>query len=176
MKDKFILDACCGAREMWFNKNHPVTIYIDIRKEEKGFSKYHKRLEIKPDKIMDFRRLEFKDNTFKLVVLDPPHLKNLTETSMMKEKYGQLNKETWPADLKKGFEECWRVLEDYGILIFKWNDHDIKFEKVLNLFSVRPLFGTITKARKFSCTKWFCFMKIPPIMQSKNKSNEENVA
>ena len=37
LSDKFILDACCGGRMMWFNKNHPNCLYIDIRKEEKGY-------------------------------------------------------------------------------------------------------------------------------------------
>lgn len=34
MKDKIILDACCGPRMMWFNKHHPSAIYMDIRREE----------------------------------------------------------------------------------------------------------------------------------------------
>ena len=36
MKDKFILDACCGGRMFWENKKHPNTIYIDNRLKEKG--------------------------------------------------------------------------------------------------------------------------------------------
>lgn len=34
------------------------------------------KLEIHPDKLMDARQLEFPDNSFYLVVLDPPHLIN----------------------------------------------------------------------------------------------------
>ena len=34
-EDKFILDVCCGGKAFWFNKNHPNTIYQDIRTEEK---------------------------------------------------------------------------------------------------------------------------------------------
>ena len=33
---KFILDACCGGRMMWTNKNHPNAIYIDNREVEAG--------------------------------------------------------------------------------------------------------------------------------------------
>ena len=73
MKDKFILDACCGGRMMWFNKKHPNTIYIDIRREEKGLCKERPNFEVNPDKIMDFTNLEFPDKKFKLVVWDPPH-------------------------------------------------------------------------------------------------------
>ena len=36
LENKFILDACCGCRMMWNNKQHPNVLYMDIRKEEKG--------------------------------------------------------------------------------------------------------------------------------------------
>ena len=39
-------------------------------------------------------------------------------------------RETWQSDLKRGFKECWRVLEDYGTLIFKWSDSEIPFKKM----------------------------------------------
>jgi hypothetical protein len=35
MKDKFILDACCGCRMFWFNKKHPNAIFIDRRERER---------------------------------------------------------------------------------------------------------------------------------------------
>ena len=34
---KFILDACCGSRMFWFQKNQPNTIFQDIREYNKGF-------------------------------------------------------------------------------------------------------------------------------------------
>ncbi len=162
MKDKFILDACCGPRFMWFNKKHPNTIYIDIRKEKKGFIEARPECEINPDMIADFRDLPFPDKRFKLVVWDPPHIirKNYAKHDMTL-KYGILDKESWPDDYKRGFNEIWRVLEDYGVLIFKFNDNTIKFEKVLKLFPVDPLFGNTISASKNSTTKWFTFMKIP---------------
>ncbi len=159
MKDKFILDACCGPRFMWFNKKHPNTIYVDIRKEEKGFVKERPNCCVDPDVIADFRNLPFKDKQFKHVVWDPPHLLKLMETSIMRKKFGVLNSETWQADLKKGFNECWRVLDDYGTLIFKWNEGNIPTKKVLSLFPVEPLYGHPTA--KSGKTKWMTFMKIP---------------
>ena len=105
MKDKFILDACCGGRMMWFNKKHPNTLYIDIRKEKAGFIKEIPNFKINPDIIMDFRKLKFKDNSFKLVVLDPPHLVRAGE-GIFKKKFGGLIPETWQDDLKRGFKEC----------------------------------------------------------------------
>ncbi len=163
MKDKFILDACCGGRMFWENKKHPNTIYIDNRLKEKGHinqpGKINSSHSVVPDIQMDFRDLKFKDKSFKLVVWDPPHRTDFTKTSIMAKQYGILNKETWPYDLGKGFKECWRVLEDYGILIFKWNEKQIPAKKVLALFPVRPLFGH-PEGHKLK-TYWFCFMKIP---------------
>jgi len=91
--------------------------------------------------------------------LGSPHLKKLTETSILYKKYGCLNAETWQHDLKKGFKECWRVLEDYGVLIFKWNEAQIKIKTVINLFPVAPLFGHPVQTK--TKTHWVCFMKIP---------------
>ncbi len=160
-KKQFILDACCGPKFMWFDKHHPNTIYIDIRSEQKGFVEARKNVEIQPDMIADFRDLPFPDKSFRLVAWDPPHIirKNYAKHDMTL-KYGILDKESWPSDYRRGFMELWRVLEDYGVLIFKFNDNTLNFKKVLELFPVQPLFGnTISNAK--SKTKWFCFMKIP---------------
>ncbi len=166
MKNKFILDACCGGRMMWFDKKHPNTLYIDFRKENKGLIKQIPNFEVNPDIIMDFRKLDFPDKTFKLVVWDPPHGISFTKTSIMAKKFGCLNAETWQSDLKRGFKEIWRVLTDYGVLVFKWNDTDIPYKKVLAQFSENPLFYNITAGPKVLKTKgnrsyWFCFMRIP---------------
>jgi len=168
-KDKFILDACCGPKAMWLNKDHPNTVYIDIRKETKGFIGYGQNESINPDFVMDFRKMEFEDKSFKLVVFDPPHLSKLGKTSMFRKKYGCLVPETWPSDLEKGFSECWRVLEDYGVLVFKWSNSEIPFKKVLELIPHKPLFFNITNNKATSVTKWFCFMKIPKLVLEKKK-------
>lgn len=159
MKEKFILDACCGSRMFWFNKKHPNALYIDSRIEKAGYIKSRRYREVKPDKKMDFRSLKFSDKSFKLVVWDPPHRTDFTKTSIMAKNYGILNKETWQWDLKKGFDECWRVLENYGILIFKWCDRQIKAKTLIKIFGEEPLFGHPTKSN--ATTHWFCFMKIP---------------
>ena len=161
MKDKFILDACCGPRMFWFNKQHPNCIYIDKRVEEKGFVISRDKREVKPDIVMNFKNMTFPDKSFKLIVWDPPHLIHKEAKSIMGKSYGVLNPETWQYDLKKGFEECWRVLEDYGVLIFKFNSHHISFKKVLKQFPIEPLFGQKTVSKTTSETKWFTFMKIP---------------
>ncbi len=158
LKNKFILDACCGGRMFWFNKRHPNTLYIDKRIAQKGHRKHRPNHEVKPDIIMDFRSMDFPDSSFKLIVWDPPHLKSLGETSDMRKTFGCLNNETWQSDLKRGFDECWRVLEDNGILIFKWNESEILVKDILKILKREPLFGHPTGSK--SKTHWFCFMKI----------------
>lgn len=59
--------------------------------------------------------------------------------------------------LSKGFAECFRVLEPCGILIFKWNETDIKVLEILALTPEKPIFGH--KSGKASKTHWMCFMK-----------------
>jgi len=162
MSDKFILDACCGARLMWVNKNHSNTLYIDVRKEEKGFLPSRPTREINPDVIADFRDLSFLgDKKFKLIVWDPPHLLGKNYKSRITKNYGFLLADSFDSDFKTGFAELWNHLEDYGVLIFKFNDYHIPFKRVLSLFHTQPLFQNTISKNKDSKTKWFCFMKIP---------------
>lgn len=87
--DKIILDACCGSRMFWFDKYNPKVLFADIRNEEHELCDGRK-LEIKPDMQIDFRMMPFKDNSFKMVVFDPPHFKKLGKSSWMAKKYGVL--------------------------------------------------------------------------------------
>lgn len=171
MSEKFILDAGCGGRQFWINNEHPNTVFIDNRQLKKPFDSkdypyYRPDFTIEPNILMDFRMMGFKDKSFKLIIWDPPHISTLGKTSIYAKKYGCLNKETWPLDLKHGFRELIRTLDDYGTLIFKWHDEEIQIKKVLKLFSMAPLFGHTTGSN--SKTKWLCFMKIP---RTRVKSN-----
>ena len=157
-KNKKILDACCGSRMFWFNKKHPDVLYIDNRvmapvKQTNGAT-----IEVRPDIVMDFRKLDLPDASFSLVVFDPPHiLKRGGKNSWMKQKYGELDKITWRQDLKLGFAELFRVLKQDGVLIFKWNESDILVREVLALTPIRPLFGH--RSGKAAKTLWIAFMK-----------------
>jgi len=157
--NKVILDACCGARLFWFDKHQSETIFIDNRIEEKGFVDNRPNREVKPDIVMDFRKMDFPNKRFKLVVFDPPHLKGKVNGCRMTKTYGSLHPITWQSDIKKGFDECWRVLEDYGILIFKWNEASVKRKEILEVIEKEPLFGHPNGSK--IPTNWFCFMKIP---------------
>jgi ubiquinone/menaquinone biosynthesis C-methylase UbiE len=150
--EKYILDACCGSRMFWFDRMHKNTIYMDNRELEDTLCDGRKLI-VKPDVVADFREMPFDDNTFKLVVFDPPHLIKIGETSWMAKKYGKLS-ENWREDLKQGFSECMRVLKPHGVLIFKWSEQQIKLSDILKLIPYKPLFGD-----KRSKTHWLVFMK-----------------
>lgn len=156
---KKILDACCGSRMFWFDKKNPNAIFIDRRKEiitAKDRDKI-RSIEINPDIVADFTCLPFEDETFYMVVFDPPHLKTLGKTSWMAKKYGKLS-EDWREVIRKGFNECMRVLKPNGALVFKWNESEIKVSEVLSLIPYKPLFGHTTGRQ--SKTMWMCFMKL----------------
>lgn len=68
-----ILDACCGSKMFWFDKNEPHTTFMDIRKEK--FEIHGKKVNVQPDIIGDFRNMPFDDNTFNLVWILFPRLR-----------------------------------------------------------------------------------------------------
>lgn len=94
---KKILDATCGSRTIWFNKNHPNAIYADKRAEEvTGIWKANngqseRKCIVSPDVMCDFTDMPFPNNSFSLVVFDPPHLLNVGDNSWMFKKYGSLD-------------------------------------------------------------------------------------
>ena len=147
-----ILDACCGSRMFWFDKNNKNTIFMDNRKLREALCDGRKLI-INPDIVADFRQIPFDDNSFYLVVFDPPHLLRAGENSWLRKKYGILES-TWKDDIKQGFRECMRVLKPNGTLVFKWNEEQIKLKEILSAIDYKPLFGN-----KKSKTHWLVFMK-----------------
>jgi ubiquinone/menaquinone biosynthesis C-methylase UbiE len=147
-----ILDACCGSRMFWFDKQNEDVTFMDIRELDDVLSDGRK-LVVKPDVLGDFRKMPFEDNSYYLVVFDPPHLLRAGEGSWLAKKYGKLN-ESWKEDITKGFNECMRVLKPNGTLIFKWNEDQVKLSEVLACFDRKPLFGN-----RRSKTHWLVFMK-----------------
>ncbi|WP_239928529.1 SAM-dependent methyltransferase [Anaerolactibacter massiliensis] len=143
--NKLILDMTCGSRTMWFDKNEPHTVYCDKRKETLynvwRYDKSERKLIVNPDIQCDFTDLPFNDNSFTLVLFDPPHLIQAKETAWLVKKYGKLD-DSWPAMLHDGFAEGMRVLAPYGTLVFKWSEHDIPADKVWKAIGRKPLFGT----------------------------------
>ena len=151
-----ILDACCGSRMFWFDKENPNVTFMDNRELEDTLCDGRK-LVIKPNIVGDFRNMPYPNDTFNLVVFDPPHLLKVGENAWLAKKYGKLNQNTWQEDLKQGFRECFRVLKPDGILIFKWNETDITVSEILKLTTHEPLFGH--KSGKLQKTHWIVFSK-----------------
>ena len=145
---KPILDVCCGGKMFYFDKNNDSVLFCDKRQfktkiDEKFFS-------VKPDMLIDFKFLPFKDESFHLVIFDPPHIIRGSEKSFMVQKYGLLPK-NYKEELAKGFKECMRVLKTNGTLIFKWSESQIKLNEIIKCFNKEPLI-----AQKTSKTSHFC--------------------
>lgn len=158
-----ILDPCCGSRMMWFDKARQDVVYGDQRSEtlvvkdqSNGRIGGTRTLRIEPDFIMDFRALPYADGTFKLIAFDPPHLVRAGAKSWLAAKYGKLGND-WRADLRQGLAECFRVLADDGVLVFKWNETQVKVSEVMALTPERPLFGQVSG--RGHMTHWMVFMK-----------------
>ena len=151
-----ILDACCGGRMFWFDKQNEHTTYMDNRELDEILCD-GRRFTVEPDVVADFRDMPFRDQLFDLVVFDPPHLIRLGDRSYMNIKYSKLDKDTWQDDLKKGFNECWRVLKDNGTMVFKWNEDQIRIADVLKLFPQKPICGN--RDGKNGHTHWLVFFK-----------------
>jgi len=158
-----VLDACCGSRKFWFDKDDERALFVDNRQEERVVKDASKstgtrRVVISPDQLADFRGFPFADDSFSLVVFDPPHVKrNRTARNSRTEiNYGTLGTD-WREDLRRGFSECFRVLKPDGVLVFKWAETNIQLREVLALTDVRPLFGN--RMPKLSGTFWMVFIK-----------------
>lgn len=160
---KPVLDPCCGSRMMWFDKADLRVVFGDQRTEtltvtdnSRGNSSGQRVVRIEPDTLLDFRALPFADSSFKLVEFDPPHLVQAGPRSWLAAKYGKLS-DNWRDDLRLGFSECFRVLAADGVLVFKWNETQVKLSEVLALTPHQPLFGN-TSGKKAG-THWLVFMK-----------------
>ena len=156
----------------WFDKGNPDVLFVDRREVEPisvGKGRNARMFSCKPDMVMDFRALDLQDDTFSLVVFDPPHLLRGGDNSYMVQKYSKLNILTWRDDLRKGFAECFRVLKQNGVLVFKWNESQIPLAEVLKLSPVDPLFGH-PSGKKLK-THWVCFMKLAPTEGGKDNEN-----
>lgn len=160
---KKILDACCGSRMFWFDKENPEVEYVDNREFDKvkiwesSDGRKMRYCSVKPTTVADFTALPFPDDTFYHVIFDPPHLLNVGDNSWLAKKYGKLG-EGWQSMIHDGFWECMRVLKPNGTLIFKWSEVDVSVKQIIDVIRCKPLYGH--KSGKQGHTHWMCFMKL----------------
>lgn len=162
--DPQILDACCAGRMWWWDKAHPLALYMDQHRIPRGSSemlttsagKRHASpgWACEPDILGDFRAMPFPDGAFRMVVFDPPHNVREEARGVNGLMYGALHPDTEQDDLRRGFNECWRVLSPGGTLIFKWAG-DIK--RVQPHFPATPIVGT--RIPRGLQTWWLTFYK-----------------
>ena len=126
-----ILDLSAGNRAIWFNKAHPDATFVDVRPE------------VGPTFVADSRQLPLSVGTgYDLVVFDPPHV-NFSKGAEMAKTYGHFTTEEIRSIITDTAREAHRVTRCDALMAFKWNDHDQKLQKVLQLMDLwwEPLFG-----------------------------------
>lgn len=156
-----VLDACCGSRMFWFDRKDPRAVFVDKRREahtlrDMSSAGGSRELVIDPDIVADFTALPFRDNSFAVVIFDPPHFARNGRKGWMAKKYGTLEGD-WRAELRKGFAECFRVLKPEGTLIFKWNEDEVPVAQIMALTPERPLIGN--RCGKTSKSHWLVYLK-----------------
>lgn len=151
-----VLDPASGSRMFYFDKEDERVLFGDIRSEQHVLSD-GRALDVNPDAMTDFRDLPFPDDTFSVVIFDPPHLVSAGPQSWLAKKYGKLDPNTWRDDIRAGFAECFRVLKPSGVLIFKWAEVQITVSQILELTDQKPLVGH--KSGKQMNTHWITFLK-----------------
>lgn len=186
-KNARILDATAGNRTMWKTKESQFILFADIEPD----------LEIKPDKIMDCTKTGFPDKYFNIVFFDPPHgwgkkpglsllsIKNMRELEAYpwpRKDMTRRSKKARPyygwdkfqtkigllGFIHKSQEEFYRILENDGVLWFKWSEAKITLGKIQVFFKKWRVMLQIPvcspsrenwKGKKEKRTYWIMFMK-----------------
>lgn len=147
-----ILDLSAGNRAIWFDKNCPLAVFVD------------KRAEVSPDIVADTTKLPpTVGYDYDLVVFDPPHM-NCGKNSNMSAVYGYHTTAEILETIKGTAAEAHRVTKPDALMALKWNDHDIKLQRVFDLMPQwEPLFGALTKDGPGSGSKtyWAMLRRLP---------------
>lgn len=151
---KPILDPCCGSRMFYFDRSDPRVEFCDVRHDVVARFPSSSPVVVSPDTVCDVTDLPFDDESFPLVVFDPPHLR--WASGKFAATYGVLPKD-WRGFMSKAFAECWRVLAPNGTMVFKWSEKDVPLKDVLTLAPVSPVCGNRRPGK--SGTHWLVFFK-----------------
>lgn len=144
-----ILDLSAGNRAIWYNKNHPLAVYLD------------KRPEVNPTIVMNTNDLDESIGTdFDLVVWDPPHM-NCGPNSNMSKTYGHHTTKEILNTIEQTSKRVHKITGSKALMALKWNTHDIKLERVFKLMpNWEPLFGHLTKDGPRSQTYWVMLRRL----------------
>ncbi len=143
-----ILDLSAGNRAIWFNKKHPLALYLD------------RRMEVNPDYCINTTNLgKLFPTDWDLVVFDPPHM-NCGPNSNMSKRYGYHTTKEILETIEGTAKEAHRVTKPNALMALKWNNHDIKLQRVFDLMPQwEPLFGHLTKDGPRSQTYWAMLLR-----------------
>lgn len=113
------------------------------------------RAEVNPTVVADSTKLpESVGSGYDLVVWDPPHM-NCGPNSNMSKVYGYHTTEMILFVIGGTGKEAHRVTKPNALMALKWNNHDIRLQRVFDLLPQwEPLFGHITKDGPGSQTYW----------------------
>lgn len=164
-----ILDATCGMKGIWYQKNHPFVTFMDKRKGQFDMKvdnpnisfKARRITKVMPDVISEWKDTPFPDNYFDMVIFDPPHLilERGKKMPALVNRYGCLYKDDYKKVLKEGIKKLFDVLKPEGIFIFKWCENSAKTEDIIKLFPYKPMFGSNTKSKGHTANFWILFIK-----------------
>jgi len=166
-----ILDATCGPKGMYHGLTRQFTteeiIFIDVRKGTFTSINYpDKSVTVQPDILADDRHLPFRDNTFTLIIFDPPH-GQYSMKSYLGPRFGGLTSRELRYLFIYANIEFHRVLKTPGYLLIKCVDSDDYDYKVKRAFTNFKLLLDIkypsqahTKGSKTN-THWLLYVKRP---------------
>ena len=171
MSNPEVLDITAGYRTMWKGKTQNV-LFLDVRKE------------VKPDIVASNEYLPFKNETFKRVVYDPPHLIqpniNVTTSRISKDLAKRYSYWTKKEHLMRNIilvnKEVYRVLSGNGILFCKFTptrDGHVTVEmfiRILENFEVKRIRRDRSKVKTLHGSKDYVYH----ITMGKRNLNEGN--
>jgi len=172
-----ILDATCGNRVMWKEKQVHHVVYMDKEKE----------LRIKPTIVADLRKAPFRDKSFQAIFFDPPYYWGsdnlwylIPDAKTYYEKFGEkrqapryygvdkfASRSSLISAIYYTLKEFHRVLQPNGLLWLKWCEVKISLDKIFCLFlnfteMLRLVIGDPLQTHSDCQTYWICFLPNKP--------------
>lgn len=145
-------------------------VFMDIRHGPFSTGKRRGKpeiIEIDPDKLGCITKIPWPDNTFSMVLFDPPHDK-WGKSSFMRVLYGSWNNEMFVHKVGPANQEFYRVLKPGGFLFVKIQDNKQRDKQLVELLSNFKLLLKIHQAplsgRTKNKTYWMLFVRRKTIL------------